>query len=237
MKIRSAIYAVIPLLLAMPLHALADKNPPNENGQVPGQPFASLQQQINDLQQQVADLQARLAAVSVDENGDLVISGINLRIRDGLGETHCSQPFSSYECNGKGNLIIGYDEDVSGDIRTGSHNLVIGAGHSYTSYSGIVNGRDSEISGPGAAVIGGLRNVANGRYATVTGGRQNVASGRFASVGGGGDNIASGDWSSISGGNANMAAGENSTVGGGLNRSTGVGDFSAWTAGSLFEAN
>lgn len=267
MKILSAKYVVIPFLLAIPWYALAGNNQAIENGQVPGQPFASLQQQIDALQQQVADLQALLAAVSVAENGDLIITGINVHIRNSLGQTPCSQPFTPYECNGKGNLIIGYDEDVNGDMRTGSHNLVVGAGHTYTSYSGIVNGRDSEISGPGSAVIGGLRNVANGRYATITGGWQNTASGRFSSVSGGEDNIASGDWStvsggeynnssgaaasvsggyfnlangnysSVSGGNSNMAAGENSTVGGGLNRSTGFGDFDAWTAGSLFEPN
>ena len=52
--------------------------------------------------------------------------------------------------NGKGNLIIGYNEPerfyppgVPDIGRTGSHNLVVGPGHGYTSGAGIVVGSDT----------------------------------------------------------------------------------------------
>lgn len=235
MKILNVIPVIVPCLLAISWPAQGENFALDENGRVPGKPFEALQQQINDLQQQVAELRARLASVSVDSQGDLVVTGVNLRILNGLGGTSCGPPFTPFDCNGKGNLIVGYDEDIGGDSKTGSHNLVIGSGHTYTSYNGIVSGRNNEISAVGATVLNGIGNVASGNRATIVSGRENLASGRQASIGGGSNNIASGDWSSVSGGNSNLAEGEYTTVGGGLGRATGIGDIYAWTAGGLFE--
>jgi hypothetical protein len=106
--------------------------------------------------------------------------------------------------NKLGNLIIGYDETgevLHGDleVRTGSHNLVVGPGHTYSSYGG---------------VVAGFMNGATGAYATVTGGSENTASGPVSSVSGGVNNVASGTYSAVSGGQANTAAGGSSWAAG-----------------------
>lgn len=88
---------------------------------------------------------------------------------------------------GLGNLIIGYDENDPAfhQARTGSHNLVVGSGHNYLSYGGIVAGLNNLISAPYATVTDGNSNTASAPYATVSGGSQNKASGVYASVSGG----------------------------------------------------
>jgi hypothetical protein len=61
--------------------------------------------------------------------GDLLtFSGVNVQIVDGSGDT-------SGPTNGLGNLIIGYDENTTGVAHTGSHNLVLGSEHEYTSFA------------------------------------------------------------------------------------------------------
>ena len=69
--------------------------------------IAAQQDYIESLQQHV----------SVD-NGRVLIEGADLQIVSGSGQT-------DGEVNGKGNLIIGYNEDFY-NLRTGSHNLVLG---------------------------------------------------------------------------------------------------------------
>ena len=94
--------------------------------------------------------------------------------------------------NGTGNLIIGYDEQDEGDrfrVR-GSHNLVIGPQHEYSSWGGLIAGMNNAIAAPGASVLGGEENTASERNATVAGGHRNLADGFYASVTGGEDNAA-----------------------------------------------
>jgi hypothetical protein len=220
MNISKSIYTVVLFLLLIPLSVQSQDNVHRTPGQNTGKAFEVLQQQIDALQQQVAELQAKLAAVSINYDGDMVISGVNVFIQDGQGSTYCGPPFSVHDCNGKGNLIVGYNEYDGEDIRTGSHNVVLGALHTYTSYSGIVAGRNNEISNVGTSVISGQDNVASGLYASVCAGRNNVASGRYASVSGGDDNVASGVRSSVSGGNGNIASGDRSSVSGGRENTT-----------------
>lgn len=216
MKIANIIRSVMFFVLLAPLAVQSENFEQSEHGSFKGKPFQVLQQQIDALQQLVADLQAQLAAFSLNDNGDIVISGVNVYIQDGLGTTECGSdsPYPVHDCNGKGNLIVGYDLD-NGDLKTGNHNLVIGDGHTYTSYGGFVAGRNNEISNSWASVTGGATNVASGSRASISGGRDNVASGTFSSVGGGDFNIASGIKSSVSGGRFNTAIGENSSVSGG----------------------
>ena len=60
---------------------------------------------------------------------DIVFQGCNVHVRNGKGSTQTK--------NSKGNLIIGYNEEGSSSKeRDGSHNLVIGKQHEYTSYGG-----------------------------------------------------------------------------------------------------
>ena len=106
---------------------------------------------------------------------EVVISGANLRIVNGLGDTATT--------NGLGNLIVGYNESRgvffpgSSDNRTGSHNMVVGRGLNFSSFGGLVIGQFNEISGAVASVSGGGFSVASGAGASVSGGSNNTASG------------------------------------------------------------
>ena len=109
----------------------------------------------------------------------LQFRGLNVQIVDGTGDTGGT-------LNGRGNLIIGYNEDSDPpNVRTGSHNLVIGHNHSYSSYGGLVAGAWNTISADAASVCGGRNNVASGAWAAVSGGNDNEASGNYSSVSGG----------------------------------------------------
>ena len=82
--------------------------------------------------------------------------------------------------NGLGNLIVGYNElrdecssDPCMNIRTGSHNVVVGQRHNFSRFGGLVVGDFNTISGDFAVVSGGIAtrpaaNVAVGQR----GGRQ-----------------------------------------------------------------
>ena len=196
--------------------------------------FEELVARVVALEQQVADLEAKLAAVSVNAGGDLVISETNLIIQSGNGATDAA-------VNGKGNLIIGYNEDLMwASSRTGSHNLIIGPEHSYTSFGGFVAGLGNTISGKHASVTGGDGNAALsdhsailggagnttanvsppkgfpvGLGATISGGDFNIATGDFASISGGSNNEASANGASISGGKGNIASSDLASISGG----------------------
>ena len=172
-------------------------------------------------------------------NKTIRFSGVNLQVVSGLGATngYTTDPTSIdpllTQVNGLGNIIIGYNEPGSPfgpDNRTGSHNLVIGSEHTYTSFGGTVVGQESQTLEPyasvsagwrnsasaaHAAVTGGRNNEATAQYAAASGGRQNNADGIASSVSGGLSNTASGNWSSVSGGQGNFASGNESTVTGG----------------------
>lgn len=79
-----------------------------------------------------------------------VINGANLAVRDGQG---ASSP-DGEPTNGRGNLIVGYDEGEAAN-KTGSHNLVVGPNHTYTSWGGLVQGSEHAVMGRNAAAIGG----------------------------------------------------------------------------------
>ena len=110
---------------------------------------------------------------------DVTITGANLRIVNGLGTTNTT--------NGVGNLIVGYNEERGDgtDTRTGSHNVVVGRQHNFSSFGGLVVAQFNEISGVFASVSGGRRNIASGDFASVSGGFRNTASGDGSSVSGG----------------------------------------------------
>jgi hypothetical protein len=220
---------------------------------------AALEARIAALETLVAAQQLKTRCISPDSTDTLLlVDGCNLQVVSGsdttegaTGETcttnsDCATVNSEIcnlhgvctSVNGLGNVVIGYDEaaiDDPLDLRTGSHNLVIGRWHSYSSYGGIVVGEDNQISSPGGAVCGGSRNDATGELSSISGGWYGVASGLRASISGGLENTASGETSSVSGGRDNAASGSRSSVSGGSQR-TAVGTFS-WAAGSLTEAD
>jgi hypothetical protein len=168
----------------------------------------ALTARVTTLEGQVSALQGKTQFVTVDGN-EIYITGANLNIRNGLGYTGCT--------NGLGNLIVGYNENSEDRSRVGSHNLVVGANHGYSSFGGLVAGFGNTISGGSASVIGGSSNTASGNWAVVSGGANNTASGFAASVSGGTGNTASGfAYASVSGGANNTASGSGTSVSGGL---------------------
>jgi hypothetical protein len=173
----------------------------------------------------MATLEQKLSAMKFDDAAnEVVITGANLRIVNGLGTTDTT--------NGLGNLIVGYDKSrqelpdcqpvgslanpFCQDRRTGSHNVVVGEFNNFSKFGGIVAGSVNEISGEFASVSGGVGSTASGEFASVSGGRGNRASGESASVSGGQANAAFGNGSSVSGGFSNTAGGGSTWVGGGI---------------------
>jgi cell division protein FtsB len=219
-----------------------------------GNPFKKLQKQINalkaenaaqngyisTLRAQVAELQsgdaAALAAIFAGvsrTDDDIFFDGVNVHIRSGSGATN-GNTGSGPSVNGLGNIIIGYDEIRTGDIneKTGSHNLVVGEEHNYSSYGGLVVGFRNTVSGSYATVSGGAGNTASGAESTVSGGDSNTASSSRSTVSGGAGNTASNIQSTVSGGLSNTASGSGSTVSGG-SRNISIGAISTVSGGSL----
>jgi hypothetical protein len=174
--------------------------------------------------------------VSVDYNSldslsgpHILFEGANIHIRSGSGTTDDGGTGSYY---GLGNLIIGYNEYCCGG-RTGSHNVVIGKAHQYTSYGGFVAGYRNILAAKAGTIAGGYENTVEGSYTSVLGGHFNTASVLATSVSGGLGNLSSNHFSSVSGGYQNVTLGPTSTVGGGGYR-TAYGDRD-WAAGSYYE--
>jgi hypothetical protein len=121
---------------------------------------------------------------------NVYISGANLHIRNGLGAT------SGFGVNGLGNLIVGYNESrgqvASPDVRTGSHNIIMGQGINFSGAASIMTGINNTSSNNFASVLGGTGNTASGTYSVVVGGYNNVTSGGWAAILGGRDNVMSG---------------------------------------------
>jgi hypothetical protein len=160
-----------------------------------------------------------------------IIEGANVHVRSGYGVTSegCDPGFPGFpNCEiltGLGNLIVGYNERFprrgpQTEIRTGSHNLVVGEFHSYSSVAGFVAGSQNKVTGSHASVTGGTDSEASGWFSSVTGGHFNEASGDAATVSGGQRNEASGEFSSVSGGHFRVAP-----------------DDHNWAAGELLEPN
>jgi len=193
----------------------------------------------HDLEARVAALEALLASAGLV--GDtIVFSGVNVQIVDGSGSTdgggveecrkdkdcaddgRCTDFGRCVIGDGVGNLIIGYNESDGDDLKIGSHNVIIGADHTYTGYGAIVAGEDNEVGEAAASVTGGRGNAAVADYASVTGGVDNVAEGEKSIVAGGNSNTAFSEDSSILGGTFNRTTGFSTAVcGGRRNRAHG----------------
>ncbi|NIO16639.1 MAG: hypothetical protein GTN70_06515 [Deltaproteobacteria bacterium] len=199
----------------------------------------ALEGKIAELTQRVADLEAKLRFVSVSTESisglagpHMIFDGVNIHVRSGSGSTSDNiargEPLS-----GLGNLVVGYNEIIPAAPmpRTGSHNLVVGPWHSFSSYGGLIAGSNNKTSAPFASVTGGTYNVASGTQASVGGGSGNEASGNRSSISGGGNNMARGLYASISGGSQNEATSLNSSVSGGWGN-VASGMFSCVSGGS-----
>jgi hypothetical protein len=179
----------------------------------------------------ITALEELLASVTLENGGqDFVFTGVNVHVRSGSGST-------SGTINGLGNLIVGYNEARSfGSDKSGSHNLVVGPRHNYTSYGGLVVGVENTISGYFASISGGYGNHASGLWSSVSGGEDNTASGSYASVSGGYGNEASGSYASVSSGEDNTASGTYASVSGGESNTAG-GDYASVSSGQYNTAD
>jgi prefoldin subunit 5 len=180
--------------------------------------IGSLQSQATTANNNIASLQSLLKGVSraPDANGydTLIFSGVNLQVVNGTG--------SESTTNGLGNLIVGYEDNISSYARTGSHNLVTGTNGGWTSYGGLLAGNSNQVTARYASVSGGANNTASGQVASVSGGILNRASGGSSSVSGGLNNNASGVWASVSGGESNNAGGSYNAILGGSGTTIGA---------------
>ena len=161
-----------------------------------------------DLEAQLGSL-AELAPFLVVEGTNITLTGANLHIVSGAGTTDAA-------VNGLGNLVVGYAEAAGTELRTGSHNLIVGPLHDYTSYGALIAGRDNQVTAPYATVTGGEQGVASGELSVVTAGRGNTASAANSWAGGGTYNLASEKFASVAGGYRNVASGVSSMVSGGF---------------------
>ena len=178
------------------------------------------------------------------QGNTIIFEGVNLQVTNGSGFTNTA--------NGTGNLIIGYDETSSGGRfqapvvcsngrfetaedctknnhvwskaqKTGSHNLIVGSGHSYTQSAGVVFGAANAVTGANAVVLGGSGNVSSATVSVVSGGKNNIAKAGATVVSGGESNIASADSASVSGGKNNHASAATASIGGGTgNQATAI---------------
>jgi hypothetical protein len=202
---------------------------------------ATLQTQVTELQTRVAGYQALFDHVTVypnEINGlagpHVIFEGVNVHVRSGSGNT-----WDDLSPIGLGNLVIGYNEnEYSTTPRTGSHNLVVGSEHGYTSYGGFVAGYRNDITGAASSVSGGTANTASSDSSSVSGGVTNTASGSMSSVSGGYGNTAEGLRSSVSGGRANTASYDFSSVSGGYgNTASGVASSVSGGSGNTASGN
>jgi uncharacterized coiled-coil protein SlyX len=171
--------------------------------------ISNLQAELNSLNADLATFRqlkeyVRLVPETMEgvRGPNLIFEGVNVHIRNNRHSTTV--------VDGLGNLIIGYNEigDEAGlfyppPVRNGSHNLIVGAGHSYSSAGGFVAGYRNTIGSSFSTVAGGFLNVANGEHSSVSGGLLNVASGEFSAVCGGMQNDTASFASSVTGGSYN----------------------------------
>ena len=186
--------------------------------------IASLEEQLQAQEQAIASLVPLLTLVPVAERSSFGqdtwnLSGLNLRLDNGAGTTYGTS-------NGLGNLILGYNESegghrdaegnyMDGELRVGSHNLVVGAGHTYGSNGSLLGGYNNALFGQGSAVLSGQASLATGTWSAILGGLDNRATAANTCISGGHSNTASGDRSSVSGGLLNTSAGIATSILGG----------------------
>lgn len=123
---------------------------------------ASLQELLDRIEaiENSASAISAMSLVTIDGKPTVRFSGVNVQVVDGSDDTGGTT-------NGLGNLIVGYNEDAGtdgADTRTGSHNVVIGNEHSYTSFGGFLAGLNNTTSARFASVSGGVGNTASGPW-------------------------------------------------------------------------
>jgi hypothetical protein len=161
------------------------------------------------LTHRVVALEETLRGVS-REGSTLRFDDMNLQLLSGLGKNG--------PVNGRGNLIIGYNEHPR--TQNGSGNLVMGTeGQGFSSSGAIVGGERNEAKGP-SSVVFGQHGTAKGEGSAVLGGQNNVAGGDLSVVGGGTENTTGARFATAIGGFENKSNGVASFIGGGQKNET-----------------
>ena len=159
-----------------------------------------MQTQITSLQAQVASLEAAAIPglvdyVSVDDlSHTVLISGANFQVVNG-SESQLSE-------NALGNIVVGYnpvDSVEQIDLRTGSHNLILGSGQTYLGSCNIIGGNGNQTNGD-FGIVSGLTNEYSGYGGGMIGGSQNVSSLSYGATLGGKKNTLNSDGGAIVGG-------------------------------------
>lgn len=224
----------------------------------------ALQATVNGLVTDLAAANAAIATLQANSvlalDGKLLLTGNTARF-NGVDVQVVNGTGSESSLNGLGNLIVGYNGfRTSGSAscsigtyvdqttcqanggtwalnhKTGSHNLIVGSDHNYSSYHGLLAGFRNTVSAPRGSVTGGIDNTASGEFSSVSGGWVNFATGVFSSVSGGSSNTASASKASVSGGQNNRANAESASVSGGQNNVAGGAGWTSVTGGQFNNA-
>lgn len=164
--------------------ATANSSTVSQLGQQVGQLSTAqtqLTSQLDNYASRVTAVETKTGSFSLatlDGQPAVVFSGVNLYLRNGVGES---------TTNGTGNLVIGYNaiRSTTTNVRTGSHNLIVGDYNNYSSYGTVVFGNFNSASAPYATVTGGSYGVVSAPNATISGGYANTVSGNGATASGG----------------------------------------------------
>ena len=104
----------------------------------------------------------------------VIFRGANVHVQSGAGTTDEIDPLTGVirvgGQTGLGNLVVGYNELQGSGSREGSHNLVVGPFHTFTSTGGTVFGRSNWILGKHATVLGGVDNRSRAIASSILGG-------------------------------------------------------------------
>jgi hypothetical protein len=160
---------------------------------------------------ELATLRGILPYINYVESGiggkpTIQFDAANVQIVSGTGSTGIT--------NGRGNLVIGYDENGGKHEQTGSHNLILGEEQTFTSYGDILGG-GKNVGNSQSSIVGGRENTTNGPYASAIGGTGNIASGEGSTIDGGRENVTTVAWASTSGGYKNEVKSNYGWIGGG----------------------
>jgi hypothetical protein len=179
------------------------------------------------LESRVAALESLLKHFSRDGE-EITITGANLNLVNGLGaQADCGVQEATHPVcpqNGLGNLTIGYNERRGDgtDVRTGSHNLVMGRFNNYSGGTGnLIGGYFNEVVSHNSMIFGGSFNRLFGEASVLLSGNSNeiAPEGRWAGLFTGGGNRVENQEAAVFGGLNNTAAGGVSVIVGG--RTTG----------------
>jgi len=185
---------------------------------------------------------------NVDGQPTAIFSGINLQVVNGTGD--------QFTLNGRGNLTVGYtsprtfgdpicsdgafltQSDCESNRKiwgmhhtSGSHNLLLGTGNSYSNQGAIIGGSHNAVNAPSSSILGGWGNVAGAIVTSILGGGHNTAIKEGATMSGGLNNRGEGFYSSLGGGVFNTTNGDHSVVSAGAHNQT-TGAFSTVSGGT-----